>query len=343
TNVTVDHTIDVSFAVAAYTITASAGAGGAISPSGAVPVNSGADQSFTMTPEAGYQIADIVVDGASVGAVASHTFTNVTADHTIAPSFAALKVGDVITNSIGMKLVYIPAGSFTMGSSHSAAQLAGEYDELEWLFTDEFPQHQVRISKGFWMGQTEVTQGQYKSVMNAQPWSGKDFVQESANNPAVYVSWGDAVAFCRELSKQEGKTYRLPTEAEWEYACRAGTKTRFSFGESDLLLGEHAWFQDNTKKVGNSHAHSVGQKKPNPWDLYDMHGNVCEWCSDWYAKDYYSNSQSVDPNGPSSGASRSLRGGSWYGAGDYLRCSMRCLADPVVRGSLVGFRVVRSQ
>jgi formylglycine-generating enzyme required for sulfatase activity len=96
-------------------------------------------------------------------------------------------------------------------------------------------------------------------------------------------------------------------------------------------------------EVGQKYAHSVGQKKPNLWGLYDMHGNVCEWCSDWYDEDYYSNSPSVDPNGPSSGASRSLRGGSWYGAGDYLRCSVRCLADPVVRGSLVGFRVVLSQ
>ena len=253
------------------------------------------------------------------------------------------KPGNVETNSIGMKLVYIPAGEFMMGSSRSAAQLAREYETWEERFTDEFPQHQVRISEGFWMGQTEVTQGQYKSVMNAQPWSGEDSVQESANNPAVHVTWDDAAAFCRKLSQQEGKTYRLPTEAEWEYACRAGTTTEFSFGDSDSSLGDHAWFYDNASKVGQKYAHSVGQKKPNPWGLYDMHGNVWECCSDWYDEDYYSNSPSVDPKGPPLGAYRSLRGGSWGGDELNLRCSMRSYLSPDYRLHFVGFRVVRSQ
>ena len=250
---------------------------------------------------------------------------------------------NIVTNSIGMKLVYISAGSFMMGSSSSAKLLASEYDAPEGVFTDEFPQHQVRISEGFWMGQTEVTQGQYKSVMNAQPWSGEDSVQESANNPAVHVTWDDAAAFCRKLSQQEGKTYRLPTEAEWEYACRAGTTTEFSFGDSDSSLGDHAWFYDNASKVGQKYAHSVGQKKPNPWGLYDMHGNVWECCSDWYDEDYYSNSPSVDPKGPPLGAYRSLRGGSWGGDELNLRCSMRSYLSPDYRLHFVGFRVVRSQ
>jgi formylglycine-generating enzyme required for sulfatase activity len=153
------------------------------------------------------------------------------------------KPGDVVINSVGMKLVYIPAGEFTMGKNYSG---------------DESPQHQVRISEAFWMGQTEVTQGQYESVMNTQPWSGKEYVQEDANNPAVYVSWDDAAAFCRKLSRKEGKTYRLPTEAEWEYACRAGTTTQFSFGDIELFLGDYAWFSDNTAKVGQGYAHAVG-------------------------------------------------------------------------------------
>ena len=251
---------------------------------------------------------------------------------------------NIVTNSIGMKLVYIPAGSFMMGSSRSAAQLAREYETREERFADEFPQHQVRISEGFWMGQTEVTQGQYKSVMNAQPWSGEKYVQEDANNPAVYVSWEDAATFCRKLSQQESETYRLPTEAEWEYACRAGTTTRFSFGDSDSSLGDHAWFRDNTWEVGQEYAHSVGQKEPNPWGLYDMHGNVWEWCSDYYGKDYYYKSPIVDPNGPSSGPSRSLRGGSSGLTMNALRCSYR--PDYVSSDgsdSSVGFRVVRSQ
>ncbi len=183
------------------------------------------------------------------------------------------------------------------------------------------------------MGQTEVTQGQYKSVMNAQPWSGKLGVQESDNNPAVCVSWEDAVAFCDKLSVREGKTYRLPTEAEWEYACRAGTTTRFSFGDSDSSLGDYAWFFDNTRKVRQGYAHPVGQKKPNPWGLYDMHGNCWEWCNDKLDGEY----------GPVSAAYRSLRGGSWINAPLNLDSSFHLWIDPICRYAHVGFRVVRSQ
>ncbi len=245
--------------------------------------------------------------------------------------------GDVVTNSIGMKLVYIPAGSFMMGSGDSAAQLTEEYGKL--TFAAEFPKHEVRISKGFWMGQTEVTQGQYKSVMNAQPWSGRSLVQEDANSPAVSVRWEDSVEFCRKLSQQEGKTYRLPTEAEWEYACRAGTTTRFSFGDSDASLGDYAWFRS---WATSGYSRSVGQKKPNPCGLYDMHGNVWEWCSDWYKDDYYAEAPSDEPKGPSSGERRCLRGGSWLNNLSNLRCSYREGALPGIRNSLVGFRVVRA-
>ncbi len=157
------------------------------------------------------------------------------------------------------------------------------------------------------------------------------------------MSWGDAVMFCTKLSQREGKTYRLPTEAEWEYACRAGTTTRFSFGDSVSSLGDHAWFNENALLVGQQYAHPVGQKKPNPWDLYDMHGNVYEWCSDWYKREYYSNSPNVDPKGPSSRTERSLRGGSWLFAEHYLRCSYRSGFDPGFRGARIGFRIVRSQ
>ncbi|MHC4624995.1 MAG: SUMF1/EgtB/PvdO family nonheme iron enzyme, partial [Planctomycetota bacterium] len=276
---------------------------------------------------------------ASDSATASIALKAKATDSVTANLALKVKAGDVATNSIGMKLVYIPRGSFRMGSSHSAAQLAKEYGKEEGRFEAEFPQHPVFISKGFWMGQTEVTQGQYASVMNAQPWSGQAYVQEGANNPAVYVSWDDAAEFCRRLSQQEGKTYRLPTEAEWEYACRAGTTTRFSFGDSDSFLGDYAWFDGNADAVGQDYAHPVGQKLPNPWRMYDMHGNVLEWCSDYYDEEYYSRSPSIDPNGPSYGISRSLRGGSWDNGGSYLRCSYR--SDyPVSRGLLVGFRVV---
>jgi len=272
-----------------------------------------------------------------------------------------------VTNSIGMKLVYIPAGSFVMGSSDSAAQLSREYYRKEEDFADEFPQHQVRISKGFWMGQTEVTQGQYKSVMKESPWSvaksfqkvldpavdviksipsllsGAKSFQKDPDCPAGFVSWYKAVEFCRKLSEKEGKTYRLPNEAEWEYACRAGTTTRFSFGDSDSSLDDYAWYRSNAHEVDQKYAHQVGLKKPNPWGLYDLHGNVWEWCSDFYDKDYYSNSPSVDPKGPPAGSARSLRGGSWLDLGSGLHCSSRHSSDPDTRVLLIGFRVVRSQ
>jgi len=253
------------------------------------------------------------------------------------------KAGDVVANSIGMKLVHVPAGSFMMGSSDSAAQLAKDYGEdMGDYFTDEFPQHEVCISKGFWMGQTVVTQGQYKSVMNAQPWSGRSGVKESANNPAVYVNWDDAAAFCRKLSEQEGETYRLPTEAEWEYACRAGTTTRFSFGDSDSSLGDYEWFDGNAYDVDKDYAHSVGQKKPNPWGMYDMHGNVCEWCLDSYAADYYSKSPESNPQGPDTGSRRVCRGGSWNDTPQICRSAARGYSTPSSRSSNLGFRVARS-
>ncbi|MBA7695320.1 hypothetical protein ES703_103944 [subsurface metagenome] len=121
------------------------------------------------------------------------------------------------------------------------------------------------------MGQTEVTKGQYKAVMNSQlPWSGKGRVQPSANNPTVYISWDDAVEFCKKLSQKEGVTYRLPTEAEWEYACRAGTQTQYSFGDSESLLGEYAWFRDNAYERGKKYGHLVARKKPNARGLYEL-------------------------------------------------------------------------
>ena len=244
--------------------------------------------------------------------------------------------GKVVTNSIGMKLVYVPAGSFMMGSPSTE----------ERRFPREGPQHQVRISRGFWMGQTEVTQGQYNSVMNARPWSGKRvvqaYIQEDANNPAVCVDWDDAVEFCRKLSEQEGKTYRLPTEAEWEYACRAGTTTWFSFGDSDSSLGDYAWFRGNAYDEDERYAHSVGQKKPNPWGMYDMHGNVWEWCSDWYAEGYNGESPRNDPTGPDTGSDRVRRGGSWGRTPQYCRSASRSFNTPSQRIGFLGFRAARS-
>ncbi|MDA0841450.1 MAG: formylglycine-generating enzyme family protein, partial [Planctomycetota bacterium] len=220
-------------------------------------------------------------------------------------------------NSIGMELILIPAGEFEMGSP------ANEKDRDE-----NEVQHTVKITKPFFMSRTEVTQGQYEAVMGKNPsdFKGKDLPVES-------VSWEEAVEFSKKLSDKERKAYRLPTEAEWEYACRAGTKTIFSFGDSDKNLGDYAWQSGNS--TGTTHV--VGQKKPNSWGLYDMHGNVWEWCSDWYG-DYYSKTI-VDPTGPTAGEGRVLRGGSWLSSAGYCRSAFRSGYGPGGRDGILGFRV----
>jgi formylglycine-generating enzyme required for sulfatase activity len=188
------------------------------------------------------------------------------------------------------------------------------------------------------MGRTEVTQGQWRGVMGTEPWKGESYVQEGEQNAASSISWDDATEFCRRLSQREGRTYRLPTEAEWEYACRAGTMTRFHFGDDESRLGEYAWFDGNADSIGEDYAHRVGQKKPNPFGLYDMHGNVYEWCGDWFGP--YASDPLRDPRGPSSGSSRVLRGGSWYYDPSFVRCAFRYNLGPDYRRYFNGFRVV---
>ncbi len=238
-----------------------------------------------------------------------------------------------ITNSIGMKLKLIPKGAFLMGSPQSD-------DKASYW---EKPQHKVRITKPFYLSVHEVTQGQWEAVMETRPWSGETHVQEGSDYAASCVSWDDAVAFCAKLSSEEGKTYRLPTEAEWEYACRAGTTTQYHFGDDASRMGDYAWFDGNAWDVDEKYAHRVGQKNANPFGLYDMHGNVCEWCADRYVEDYYSKSPVDDPMGPDSGQLRVLRGGSW---GDRhpnrFRCAFRVMFLPGFRLDRYGFRLART-
>jgi formylglycine-generating enzyme required for sulfatase activity len=230
------------------------------------------------------------------------------------------RTGKVISNSIGMKLAWIPPGTFQMGSNDSDRD-------------DEKPIHTVKITKGFYMGVYEVTQEQYQKVMGTNPSYFK-----GSNLPVEFVTWNDVVEFCKNLSQKEGKTYRLPTEAEWEYACRAGTTTKFSFGDDESQLGDYAWYDENS----GDKTHSVGEKKPNAWGLYDMHGNVWEWCQDWYGS--YRSGSITDPPGSQTGQGRVLRGGCWtpYLAGQY-RVSFRYSGTGIRdgRGHGIGFRVVR--
>ena len=229
-----------------------------------------------------------------------------------------------VTNSIGMKLVLIPPGEFVMGCPESESDREGNET-----------QHPVRITKPYYLGMYEVTRAQWERVMGMNP--------SASSFPVDRVFWKDAVEFCRKLSampaeQSAGRVYRLPTEAEWEYACRAGSTTVYSFGDSAALLGQYAWYSDNS--IGRTHP--VGRKKPNAWGLYDMHGNVAEWCSDWYDGSYYANSPVNDPTGPPAGSDRVHRGGSWGNPARSCRSAYRYWYWPGNRFSSCGFRVAFS-
>jgi len=233
-------------------------------------------------------------------------------------------------SGVTMELVYIPAGSFRMGSR----------DSEQGRGNDEDPVHTVKLD-GFWMGKYEVTFEQYKAATGSSHLGDHHFRTE----PVVLVSWNDATGFCRKLTDKVGRasppatvgrTFRLPTEAEWEYACRAGSKTRFCFGNSEGELGDYAWYEANS---GNK-THPVGEKKPNAWGLYDMHGNVEEWCGDRYGEKYYGESDRKNPQGPASGKYRVLRGGTGYFHPQHCRSAYRSRRLPSYENFLIGFRVV---
>ena len=230
---------------------------------------------------------------------------------------------DELVNSIGMKLVRISKGEFAMGSARGNPSSDG--DER---------QHAVTITRDYFLGAFEVTQSQYERVMGRNPSLVK---ADGENRPVDRVSWNDAVAFCERLSqlpeeKAAGRSYRLPSEAEWEYACRAGSPDEYAFGNDTRLLGEYAWYSGNS----GIDSHPVGQKKPNAWGLYDMHGNAWEWCADWYER--YSGRPAIDPTGPSDGTDRVYRGGSVGYSATYSRSANRTATSPSWKG-FVSFRV----
>ena len=238
------------------------------------------------------------------------------------------------SNRIGMKLRLIRAGEFVMGSPPGE----GGRD-------DDEAQHRVRITQRFYMSVHPVTNDEYLEF-NGDHHSGEydGHSLTVGNHPVVNISWHDAAAFCAWLSEQEGRTYRLPTEAEWEYACRAGTTTPFNFGET--ISTDQANY-DGTLTYGGGRegvyrtcTTPVGQFGPNAWGLCDMHGNVWEWCHDWYAKDYDATSVQTDPRGPGIGGARVFRGGSWYDDPSTCRSADRDKDNPDRRSGDLGFRVV---
>lgn len=259
-----------------------------------------------------------------------------------------LRSNDIITNSIGMKLARIEAGEYLRGTPDAEIDSILRSDpkaKRQW-FDDERPQHAVRISTVFYFGVYEVTQVEWKSVMKTEPWKGKSDVREGDDYPATYVSWDDAQQFCRKLSQRDNRPYRLPTEAEWEYACRGGTTTQFSFGDDSSQATEHGWIDKNSLNIGEKYAHQVGLKKSNPFGLFDMHGNVCEWCQDWHDVNEYARHAgrtSTDPQGPQRATWRVSRGGNWSESALATRSARRIVDAPTDRGSVLGFRVVAGE
>jgi formylglycine-generating enzyme required for sulfatase activity len=232
--------------------------------------------------------------------------------------------GKTYTNSIGMEFVKIPAGTFMMGSVASYSKTS---------HADESPAHQVTISKPFYMGKFEVTQEQWSAVMGDTPSH-----LHGVGHPVESVTWEDAQVFIQKLNEKEGgNKYRLPTEAEWEYAARAGTKTLYFWGNNPAVLDQYAWFGENSERG----THSVGEKKPNPWGLYDIYGNVFEWVEDWYYYGYKAGAV-IDPTGPDEGSLRVFRGGSWSSTAGICRSAYRYCNAPASRYFNLGFRLAFS-
>jgi formylglycine-generating enzyme required for sulfatase activity len=230
--------------------------------------------------------------------------------------------GKTRTNSIGMEFVLIPAGSFVMGSASG--------------YNEEIPEHPVTISRPFYLGKYEVTQAQWEAVMGENSPSR----HKGPANPVENVSWEEVREFIEKLNKKEGTArYRLPTEAEWEYAARAGTDTPYFFGNDKKELSEYAWHGDNSR----GRTHPAGEKRPNPWGLYDIYGNVWEWVEDWFDENFYADSPEADPRGPEEGSRRVFRGGGWEYSAEECRSATRGWLAPADRVPIIGFRLVFSK
>lgn len=238
-----------------------------------------------------------------------------------------------LPGGVPLEMVRIPSGQFDMG------RYPGEQDSSDL----EDPRHSVKV-RAFWMAKYEVTKAQWEAVMGTSPWAGLHSVMDEPDTPAVYVYWEDAKAFAEALSAYTGQAFRLPSEAEWEYACRADTSTRFYWGDDPhyIDIDDYAWWQGNAYDAGEHYAHKVGLKRPNAFGLYDMSGNVSEWCEDDFHENYIGAPANGGPwlDSPRT-EYRLTRGGSWWGDPHNCRSASRSGATPLSRLNRVGFRIAK--
>jgi predicted Zn finger-like uncharacterized protein len=230
----------------------------------------------------------------------------------------------VAAKGVRFELIWVPPGELWMGSR----------DGEEGSRDDERPRHRVRLTRGFWLGKTPVTQGQWTAVMGTNP---SDFTNVGLDGPVEQVSWEDCQELVQALRRAAGCGWRLTTEAEWEYACRAGAETAWCFGGEEGKLAQYGWYDANAGYT----THPVGRLKSNAWGIYDMHGNVWEWVQDWNGA--YSAGDKTDPSGPSSGSFRCYRGGSWLESACCCRSAYRCSFVPGIRFNVLGVRLARVQ
>ena len=248
-----------------------------------------------------------------------------------------IQLDNLPSDATPLEMVLVPAGTFTMGSP----------DDEQYRDSDEGPQHEVTITQPFYLGKYEVTQAQWRVVMGSNPSTDSSEASDYGTRgvgddyPVYYVSWNDCQTFIENLNAMGQGTFRLPTEAEWEYACRAGTTTRYYWGDDPSYseIDNYAWYSGNNSPNGTK---VVGQKLPNAWGLFDMSGNLWEWCNDRYSSSYYSNSPATDPQGPTSGSYRVARGGNWSSYARYCRSAFRSYDSPVYRYNYIGVRLLRS-
>jgi formylglycine-generating enzyme required for sulfatase activity len=223
---------------------------------------------------------------------------------------------------VKMEMVLIPAGEFMMGSPDSDRSASN----------DEKPQHRVRITQPFYIGKYPVTQEQWTAIMGNNP-----SLFKGPKNPVEWVSWNDCLRFLRRLNdKAGGGKWQFPTEAQWEYACRAGSTTIYCFGDDEAGLADYGWYD----KISGGKSHPVGEKKPNAWGLYDMNGSIWQWVLDWYDPTYYAHSPTDDPTGPATGTERVSHGGSWSSPARSARSANHGRIEPDHHGSHLGFRAV---